>query len=301
MAVGETALEGMSGFERKKPRGLYASAAIRLFREKPLGMWGGAFVIIVLSIIAATSSIWVPYPPSETHSGFQALEPNGDYWFGTDRLGRDVFSRVMEGTKVTLKIAALSALLGTIGAAAIGIVSGYLGGWTDTITQRIVDVFMAFPALIMLLALVSVFSPSQETTIGVLAFFFTFGSSRVIRGSVLSVKESQYIDSAKALGAGAFRVMGLHILPNVMAPIIVIFTMNIGVAILAEEDLSFLGFGVPPPAPAWGQMLADGRQVVSTQPWLSVFPGVAITITVFAFNVLGDALRDILDPRLRGT
>jgi peptide/nickel transport system permease protein len=195
----------------------------------------------------------------------------------------------------------LSALLGTAAATIIGIISGYFGGWTDTFTQRIVDVFMAFPALIMLLALVSVFNPSQGTTIGVLAFFFTFGSSRVIRGAVLSVKENAYIESAKAMGAGAPRIMARHVFPNVLAPAIVIFTMNIGVAILAEAALSFLGFGVPPPAPAWGQMLADGRQVVATQPWLSVFPGIAITITVFAFNVLGDALRDILDPRLRNT
>jgi peptide/nickel transport system permease protein len=302
MAVGGTAtVEGMGDFAARKPRGIVTSTAIRLFREKPLGMWGGAFVILVLSIIAATSSLWVPHAPSQTHAGFQAIGPDSEFWFGTDRLGRDVFSRVMEGTKVTLKIAALSALIGTVLAAVIGIVSGYLGGWVDTLSQRVVDIFMAFPALIMLLALVSVFDPSQTTTIGVLAFFFTFGSSRVIRGSVLSVKESQYVESAKAMGAGSLRVMGLHILPNVMAPTIVIFTMNIGVAILAEAALSFLGFGVPPPAPAWGQMLADGRQVVSTQPWLSVFPGVAITITVFAFNVLGDALRDILDPRLRHT
>lgn len=299
----EAQSEFLDGLPTRRRRQTYywVNIGVRLFKEKPLGMWGGAFVIILLIAIALLSPTFDPYPTSETHSAHRAESPSGEFIFGTDTYGRDVFSRVMEGSRVTLQIAIVSVAIGTAAAAIIGIVSGYLGSWLDTFIQRIVDVFMAFPAFVLLLALVSIFTPGKTTTIGVLAFYFTFGSSRIVRSAALATRETTYVDAARAVGAGDLRIMRAHILPNVMPVIVVVVSMNIGVAILAEAALSFLGFGVAPPTPDWGAMLADGRVLLATQPWLSVFPGVAITITVFAFNVLGDALRDILDPRLRNT
>lgn len=229
-------------------------------------------------------------------------EPSAEHWMGTDNFGRDVFSRILYGTRVSMQVSTLAIAISVALGTTVGLVSGYLGGWLDLILQRLVDACMAIPPMVLALVLVGFFSPSIRLLIIALGFVFSLGLVRLVRGAVLSAKHNVYVEAARTLGAPDVRIMFRHILPNVMAPVIVVATAQLGSVILAEASLSFLGFGPPPPDATWGSMLSgESRTYMTVAWWMAVFPGLAITLAVLGFNLLGDALRDVWDPRLRGT
>lgn len=277
----------------------YLELWVRLPREKPLGTVG-LLIVVGLVLTAVFADVIARSGPNDTDLANARARPSWQHPFGTDQLGRDLFSRVVYGARVSMYVGLGAVALGVTMAVVLGTVSAYVGGLLDMLLQRIVDAWLSIPTLVFLLAMVSVLKPSLGTVIFSLALLMTFSNSRVIRASVLAIMAMPYVEAARALGAGHVRVVLRHILPNVVAPIIVIATLGLGSAILAEAALSFLGFGVPPPAPAWGGMLSgSARQYIYLAPWLGVFPGLAIALAVFGFNMLGDALRDLLDPRLR--
>lgn len=271
----------------------------RLMREKKLGMAGGVILVLFL-ICGVFASVIAPYGFNElTSDRMQA--PGWAHWFGTDNLGRDVLSRCIYGAQLSVIIGLCAALLATVISTVIGIVSGYFGGKIDMGIQRLVDAWMSFPDLVVLIVVVAVLGPGMPQIIVTLGVLLGIGGSRVVRSAVVSVRENTYVHAAQSLGASTPRVLWLHVLPNVMAPIIVLFTTRVGTAILAESGLSFLGLGVPPPAPTWGSMLSgSGRTFMFEGPWLALAPGLCLTAVVYATNVFGDALRDLLDPRMRG-
>jgi len=273
---------------------------IQLLRTKPLGAFGGALVLGMV-IVAVFAPIIAPHSPSDIHSDRIVSPPSRTFYFGTDALARDVFSRIVYGARVSLMVGLGAVGLSIFFATLIGVLSGYFGGILDTIVQRCVDAIMSFPWLIIMLTVMAILGPGMLNVILALALAGFAGGSRVIRSAVLAIKESEYVMAARATGCRQGTILLRHILPNVAAPIIVLATLGLGNAILAEAALSFLGFGVPPPAPSWGRMLSgDGLDYMLQGPWLAVFPGLAISAAVFGFNMLGDALRDLLDPRLTG-
>ncbi len=227
--------------------------------------------------------------------------PSLQFWMGTDNLSRDVWSRVVYGARISVTVGFVTVALATLLATLIGVSSAYLGGAYDIVVQRVVDAWMSFPALVIILSLVAALGPGLLNLILALSILGSAGASRVIRGATLSVMQHPYVEAARALGARPLRIVLVHVLPNVMATVIILATIGLGTVILAESALSFLGFGVPPPYPSWGGMLAgSGRSFMYHAPWMALWPGLAISLTVFGFNMLGDALRDLLDPRLRG-
>lgn len=276
------------------------SRLLRAARRSPLGTIGVVIVAVFL-FAGAFAELVAPYGYSETNL-FDSLEsPSRTYWFGTDDLGRDVFSRVVFGARISIVVGATAVAAATIGAVTLGLLSGYIGGWLDLILQRLVDAWLAFPPLVIVLTLVAIFQPGIPTLILALALGELFRFSRVIRGSVLQVKSEAYIDAAILVGNSDVRVMWRHILPNIFPIVLVLITISLGVVILVEATLSFLGYGIPPPFPSWGQMLSGaGAQYFYQAPWMAIFPGLAISFAVFGFSMAGDALRDILDPRMRG-
>ena len=274
---------------------------VRLFREKPLGAAGGVIFILFL-LCGIFADFLAPYGMNQISPRNRLLPPSWAYPFGTDNLGRDMLSRCLYGAQLSVIIAFTAATLATVVSVAIGILSGYLGGKIDLVTQRFVDAWMSFPALIILLVVVSVLGPGLPQIIFTLGFLFGIGGSRIIRSAVVSVRENMYVHAAQSIGASTRRILWRHILPNIMPPIIVLFTTQIGTVILTESSLSFLGLGVPPPTPTWGGMLSgSGRTFMFQGPWLALAPGLCLTVVVYATNVLGDAMRDLLDPRMRGS
>lgn len=273
---------------------------VQLVKTKPLGAFGG-FIVVVLIIVALSAGVITRFGPNAMNSEDTLIAPNSTYYFGTDAMARDVFSRIVYGARVSLMVGFGAVTLSNFLATLIGVLSGYFGGLFDTIMQRIVDAIMSFPWLIIMLTVMAVLGPGIGNVIMALALAGFAGGSRVIRSAVLSIKESDYIMAARSVGCKQWVILLRHILPNVAAPIIVLVTLGLGNVILAEAALSFLGFGVPPPAPSWGRMLSGaGLDNMLTGPWLAIFPGLAISAAVFGFNMLGDALRDLLDPRLTG-
>jgi peptide/nickel transport system permease protein len=234
---------------------------------------------------------------------FSRLKPPGPaHWLGTDNLGRDVLSRVIYGARVSMAVGFGGVALGLLGAVTVGLASGYFGGKLDMVTQRAVDAFMCFPLLLVALTIMALLGPGLANVILTLGLVLAVRDSRVIRSAVLSVKANLYMEAARALGVGHGAMIRRHVLPNIFAPVIILATVNIGAVILIEAALSFLGFGVPPPRPSWGGMLSGAGLVhMLRAPWLALWPGVALSLAVFGANMLGDALRDLLDPRLRGT
>jgi len=269
-------------------------------RRKPLGAFGG--LIVLLMIVMALFANWIaPYSYDETIRGARMKAPGSQFWMGTDNLGRDIFSRVVYGARVSVSVGFGAVLLANFLAAIIGITSGYFGGKYDICVQRVVDAWQSFPFLVVILSIMAVLGPGLLNVILALGVLGASAGSRVIRGATIGVIQNQYIEAARAVGAGHVRIMLRYVFPNVAATIIILATIGLGAAILAESALSFLGFGVPPPYPAWGAMLSgSGRPYMYTAPWMAIWPGAAISLAVFGFNMLGDALRDLLDPRLRG-
>ena len=274
-------------------------ASIRVLK-KPVGL--ASALVIGLLVAAALSAPYIaPFDPiAISIETFQA--PNTTYFFGTDDLGRDMFSRIRHGSRISLYVGFLAVCLGSLGGALVGLVSGFAGGWVDMVIQRIVDAVLAFPGIVLAMSLVAVLGTSTTNALLAIAIVIIPFQSRVVRGAVLSVKQNVYIEAAQTIGATPQRIMFRHVLPNVVAPILILISSSLGNAILIEAGLSFLGLSTQPPEPSWGLMLSGtGRRYMEEAPWLAIFPGLAIAITVLAFNLLGDVIRDVLDPRLRGT
>ena len=282
-------------------RSPFIGGVIRLFREKPLGAIGA--VIVLVFLVCGVFADWLaPFGINQISPVNRLKPPSGRFWFGTDHLGRDMFSRILYGARLSVIIGLSGATLATFISLTLGVVSGYFGGKIDMIVQRLVDAWMSFPELIILIVVVSVVGPGMFQVIGILGLTFGIGGSRIIRGAVVSVRENMYIHATQSMGASTTRVLLRHILPNIMAPVLVLFSTRVGAVILVESGLSFLGFGVPPPAPTWGGMLSGtGRTYMYMAPWLALAPGLCLTLVVYGINVLGDALRDLLDPRMRGS
>ena len=272
----------------------------RLWHTKRLGV-AGAIVLAVFLFCGVTADWISPFGYNDIAPADRLQPPGPAHWFGTDNLGRDMLSRCLYGAQLSVIIGCSAALLATVISALIGIVSGYFGGKVDLAVQRVVDAWMSFPDLVVLIVVVSVLGPGMPQIIGTLGLLLGIGGSRIVRGAVVSVREHMYVHAAQSIGAGSARILWRHILPNVMAPIIVLLTTRVGTVILAESGLAFLGLGVPPPAPTWGSMLSgSGRTYMFEGPWLALAPGLCLTAVVYATNVFGDALRDLLDPRMRG-
>jgi len=272
----------------------------KLARRKPVGA-AAAVICVLLVLVAIFAPVLAPHPAAKI--GFPRLQaPSALYPFGTDNLFRDIFSRVIIGSRISLGVGFAAVAFGTLFGAFFGLVSGYIGGWLDLLVNRVMDTIMAFPPLILAIFVLSIFRPSFLTVSAAIGVIITPTTARIVRGSVLSVRGLQYVEAANALGASHARVMLRHVLPNVTAPIIVIASIQIGNAILAEAALSFLSLGIATDShPSWGKMLQDTRSVWQSAWWTAVVPGAAISLAVLAFNLFGDALRDVLDPRLRGS
>jgi peptide/nickel transport system permease protein len=269
-------------------------------RQKPLGAIGA--VILFAFIFVAIFAPWLAtHDPDLNNYRARIKPPSAEHWFGTDNFGRDIYSRVVYGARISIYVGILATLIGTSIGALTGLLSGFLGGRVDQIVQRIADVMFTIPGLVLAMAIVTMLGPSLFNVIIAIAIPRIPDTNRVIRSAVLSVKESLYVDAAHAIGCASWRIMLQHILPNVTAPYIVVASAGLSGAILVEASLSFLGLGVPPPAPSWGRMLSvEGMRFFETAIWMAVFPGVFISAAVFGANLFGDALRDVLDPKLRG-
>ena len=296
MAIADTVAQ-----PARREHGATAAFVLRLIREKPLGAFGGA-VFLVFLFCGVFADLLAPYGMNQISPLNRLKPPSWQFPFGTDNLGRDMLSRCLYGAQLSVIIGFCAAGLATTVSVALGIVTGYLGGKLDLITQRFVDAWMSFPDLIILIVVVAVVGPGMPQIIVTLGVLLGIAGSRIVRSAVISVRENTYVHAAQSLGASTPRILWRHVLPNVLPPIIVLFTTRVGTAILAESGLSFLGLGVPPPAPTWGSMLSgSGRTFMFEGPWLALAPGLCLTAVVYATNVFGDALRDLLDPRMRGT
>ena len=282
-------------------RGWLADFFIRLWQEKPLGTACGILVVILV-LVAILAERLAPYPYQEIHLPDIMQGASARYLLGTDHLGRDLLSRILHGARISLTVGLAATALNVIVAVLIGGTSGFLGGKVDLAVQRFVDAWMAFPGLLLLLTIMSIVGQGLLQIIVVLGIAGGIGGSRVIRSAVLGVKENDYFQAAQAVGMRTSQILVRHMVPNIMAPIIIIFSINIGGVIIAEASLSFLGFGLPVQVPSWGGMLSrEGRQYMEQAPRLALWPGLCLTIVVYALNMFGDAVRDLLDPRLRGS
>ncbi|HET7875431.1 MAG TPA: ABC transporter permease [Methylomirabilota bacterium] len=272
----------------------------RFCRKKPLGAAGGAVMLLIV-LTAIFADQLQTYEPIATEAANTLARPGAEHWLGSDHLGRDIYSRIVHGARVSLLVGIASTLLGSVLGGMIGLLSGYVGGKTDLITQRVMDILQGLPLLVLALVVSAALGPSIENVILAISVPIIPRAARVIRSSVLSIREMQYVEAARALGIKHLRIAFRHILPNTIGPFIVLCTAQLGSAILVEAALSFLGLGVPEPYPSWGRMLSvSAAEYAQKAPHLVVFPGVAISLAVFGSNLLGDALRDTLDPRLRG-
>jgi len=286
--------------EVRKKRPLLLDLLVRLVREKPLGTVG-AIIVLLLLLTGIFANFLAPYSENEMTLLDRLQPPSGQYFLGTDNLGRDMFSRIIYGARISMYVGLGAATLSTIISTIIGMVSGFLGGKADIIIQRFVDAWICFPPLFVILTVMAIVGPGLLQVILVLGMMQGIGGSRTVRSAVIGIKENVYVEAARSVGSPTSRILLRHILPNIMAPVIIVFTTRMGAAILAEATISFLGFGIPPPTPSWGGMLSGaGRRYMRIAPHMALFPGLALALVVYGINMFGDALRDILDPRLRG-
>ena len=283
-----------------KRRSRLADFFVRLVREKPLGTISGT-IVLILVFVAIFADVLAPYGFLEAHLADRLTGPSAQYLLGTDQLGRDLLSRLIVGARISLTVGLAATALNVVVAVLVGGASGFIGGKLDLGVQRFVDAWMAFPGLLLLLTIMSIAGQGLLQIIVVLGIAGGIGGSRVVRGAVIGIKENDYFLAARAIGSPGAATLVRHVLPNIMAPVIIIFTITIGGVIITEASLSFLGFGLPIEVPSWGAMLSrEGRQYMEAAPWLALFPGLCLTITVYCLNMFGDAMRDLLDPRLRG-
>ncbi len=270
----------------------------RFAKDKPLGAAGG--VLVLVTIVAAILAPFLsPSDPLSTNPRAALMGPSGQYLLGSDWLGRDTLSRIIYGARTSIYVGFLATLLGTLVGSLINVFSAYRGGTVDILVQRVMDVLLAFPTLIMALAIMAVLGTSINNTIIAIAIPFIPRAGRIVRSAALTVKESQYVEVSQAVGCSAWRIIFRHVIPNCTAPYLIIASALLGSAILVEASLSFLGLGVDPQTPSWGSSLAEAMEFWEESPWLAIFPGIALSLAIFGVNLLGDALRDVLDPRLK--
>ena len=284
-----------------RPKRSFLQEFVTFLKTKRLGTFG-----LVVAVLMVISAVFAPYianhDPYATPVEDKWIAPNTNNYFGGDHLGRDVFSRIVYGARISLVVGLVSSFVGCTIGMAVGVVSVHFGGKTDLIIQRFIDAMIAFPTLILAIAIMAALGSSVMNVIIALSIVYVPSTARILRAQYLAIKEMDYVLAARAVGAGGIRIMVKHMIPNAFALYLVIVTFHLGGAIIAEASLSFLGVGSPPDVPSWGSMLSGAAsQYVALAPWLAIFPGAAIFIVVFSWNVLGDALRDVLDPRLRGT
>jgi peptide/nickel transport system permease protein len=289
----------LSGRPARVARPWAIDLLVQLATRKPLGFFG-AIIVATSVVLAILADVIAPYSFDAPDYGATLQGPTMAHIMGTDFLGRDLFSRLVHGSRVTIVVIVGAVGLGTVVSGLIGICSGYFGGRFDAILQRFVDAWMSIPPVLFLLFAMAIVGPSIQNMIVVLGLL-AIRESRVIRAAVLSIRDAAFVDAARVIGCSHRRILLLHILPNVIVPIIILTTLRAGTVVLLEATLSFLGYGIPPPFPAWGRMLsAESRTYKFDAPWLAIWPGIFLSLTVFGWNVLGDALRDLLDPRLKG-
>jgi peptide/nickel transport system permease protein len=286
--------------DKKRPPFLVETFT-RLVKEKPLGTFGG-IIVLILFLVGIFANFLAPYGYNEMVLGARLQAPSSTYWLGTDNLGRDLLSRIIYGARISMIVGLAVPTISVVLSLIIGGISGYFGGKIDLVIQRFVDTVMCFPGLVIMLTVVAIVGPGLVQVILLLGILGGIGGqTRVMRSAVMGIKGNVYVEAAKAIGSTNQRIMMKHVLPNIMAVVIVSFSMGMGGAILAEASLSFLGFGIPPPQPSWGGMLSGpARRYMLQAPWMALWPGVALSLVVYGMNMLGDGLRDILDPRLRG-
>ena len=290
----------LSAVSEPKRRNRLAEFFGRLVREKPLGTISG-IIILILIFVAIFADVLAPYPYREIHLADILKAPSAQYLLGTDQFGRDLLSRLIYGARISLTVGLAATALNVLVAVLVGGASGFLGGKLDLAVQRFVDAWMAFPGLLLLLTIMSISGRGMLQIILILGIAGGIGGSRVLRGAVIGIKENDYFLAARAIGSPTTATLMRHVLPNIAPVVIIIFSITVGGVIMAEASLSFLGFGLPIQVPSWGGMLSrEGRQYMEMAPWLALYPGLCLTITVYSLNMFGDALRDLLDPRLRG-
>jgi peptide/nickel transport system permease protein len=258
----------------------------------------GIFLVLSFVVMAVAAPLLSPYDPI-SQPGEQLEAPNASYWLGTDEFGRDILSRIIYGARVSLQVGVISVGIALLFGGALGLVSGYYRGMTDAIIGRVIDIMFAFPTIILIIAISGVLGPSLTTAMIAIGIVYAPIFARIVRGPTLAVMQQQYVEGAHAIGAGRWRIMARYVLPNIAAPIIVQATLSFSTAILSEATLSFLGLGTQPPDPSWGIMLGTGRRYMELAPWVAIYPGLAVALAVLGWNLLGDALRDALDPQLR--
>jgi peptide/nickel transport system permease protein len=286
-----------------KTRGLAAGQAwfgelVYAFNRNIIS-WVGVGLLAILAAMAILAPVIAPYNPVEQHIVDQFRGPSAKYWLGTDEYGRDIFSRILWGSRISLSVGTVSVLLGMVMGGALGIFAGYRGGVWDNLIMRVMDVFMSIPTLLMGLFVVAALGPSLVNLIAAIALTVVPRFARIARAPTVSIKERDYVESCRAMGFSDVRIMLVHILPNIMGDILVMGSLWVATSVRIEASLSFIGLGVPPPTPTWGGMVREGFDKILDSPWTSVYPGAFILITVLAFNLIGDGLRDAIDPKLR--
>ncbi len=295
--VTESAVEAQ--VEDLTPKTSFWKAAIKMARNQPVGV-AGLGVVFLMVFAAIFAPYLTSYDPVINQYEFILTPPGAEFFLGTDQFGRDIFTRILYGARTALFVGFTAATVGAVGGLVLGVASAYFGGMFDLIFQRIMDVFMAFPLIILALAVVATLGSGTENVIIAITIPFIPQCARVVRSNALAIREIPYVDAARALGFGHARIILRHMVPNVMAPFLILFTAFVGQAILLEASLSYLGMGVQEPTPAWGLMLQGGaEEYAESAPWVAIWPGVAISLAVFGFNLFGDAMRDTLDPKLR--
>ena len=297
MATVDVSADG--GIEELREKKSFGLKTVEMIKKQPLGTVG-FLVVIAMIVMAVGANYLTPYDPEENDFANMLIAPGWEFLLGTDQFGRDIMTRLIYGARTALFVGFVASFVGATIGLVLGVMSAYFGGTFDLIFQRVMDVFMAFPLIIMALAIVSIFGPSTQNVIIAITIPFIPRCARVVRSNALAIREIPYVDAARALGYSHARIILRHMAPNVMAPFLIMITAFVGQAILLEASLSYLGLGVQEPTAAWGLMLQGGaEEYIESEPWIAIFPGIAISLAVFGFNLFGDSVRDVLDPRLR--
>ncbi|MBM7558037.1 peptide/nickel transport system permease protein [Halanaerobacter jeridensis] len=294
MNMGQTEAEGNSD---TKESSLWKEAWKRLLKNR-IAMLGLAIISILL-VVAIFAPVLAPYDPLKTNVIQRLKAPSFSHWLGTDDLGRDILSRIIYGSRISIQVGVISVSLALVLGVTLGVLAGYYGGWIDSLVMRLIDIMLAFPSILLAIVIMAILGPQLSNAMIAIGFVNLPRFARIVRSSVLSVKEEEYVSAAQSLGSSDFRIITKHILPNCLAPLTVQSTLSIATAILEAAGLSFLGLGAQPPTPEWGAMLSSGRSAIQVAPWVVAFPGLAIMITVLGFNLFGDGLRDALDPKMK--